>query len=116
MELMCEADSVMCFDIKQNPRNAMQLAVRVSALSLGSRRLLNVCMNFGVRARRSLSVQNPLPNELGPIGATAVLRLLVDKQGEVKLPVRIQVGHKYRAHKATECGSIKDILHRLSSC
>jgi hypothetical protein len=36
MELLCEADSVMCFDIKQNPRNVMQLAVRVSALSFGS--------------------------------------------------------------------------------
>jgi hypothetical protein len=61
-------------------------------------------MKFGVRARRSLSAQNPLPKELGPIGATPVLRWLVDKQGEVKLPLSIQVGDKSGAQKATECG------------
>jgi hypothetical protein len=111
VEALRKADYVVYFEIKKNPQNPKQMAIRASVFNLGRTEFKNFAMKFGATLGWGVRAQNPSSTTLEPIGGRPILQeLLVGGQGDAKLQMKIQISYLYGAQPITEGGVVKDIF------
>jgi hypothetical protein len=111
IEALRNPDYVLYFEIKKNPQNAKQMAIRVSAFNLGPTPFVNFAMRFGVPFGWKLQAQAPSATVLEPIGGRPILQqFLVIGESDVKLRMKTQISYLYGTQPITENGEINAIF------
>jgi hypothetical protein len=111
VEAMRRSDYVIYFEVKKNPQNVRQLAIRASVFNLGKLPFRNFAMKFGVPPGWRLQAQPPSGNVLEPVGGKPILQQIVlGGQGDAKLQMKTQLSYLYGSQPVTETGEINPIF------
>jgi hypothetical protein len=107
VEGLRKQDYVLFFEVRKNPGNLKQIAVRVSAFNLGKTSFSNFGMKFAVSGGWRLQAQPPSAVILEPIGGRPVTQqLMIMGQGEFLLQMRVQISYQYGSQPITEIGDV----------
>jgi hypothetical protein len=111
IEALRKSDYVMYFEIKKNPQNSKQIAVRVSVFNLGTIPFTNFNMRFGVPFGWRLQAQGPSSAVLEPIGGKPILQqIMLLGESDVKLRMKTQISYQYGTQPIVENGEIDPIF------
>ena len=77
VEALRKPDYVMYFEIRKNPQNQKQIAIRVSVFNLSSSQFTNFQMKFGVPVGWGLQAQAPSSTTLEPVGGKPIIQQLI---------------------------------------
>jgi hypothetical protein len=111
VEVLRRQDYVMYFEIKKNPQNPRQIAVRASVFNLGPTPFTNFAMRFGVPFGWKLQAQPPSGNILEPVGGRPITQqILLLGEADVKLRMKTQIAYQYGTQPITENGEINPIF------
>lgn len=111
VEALRKPDYVIYFEIKKNPKDERQMAIRASVFNLGSIALNRFGLKFGVSIGWNVNVQPPSNTTLQPIGSPPILQqLFVYTQGNSPLMMKVQISYFYGAQPINEVGEINKIF------
>lgn len=111
IEGLRKPDYVLYFEIRKNPANQKQVAIRVSVFNLGKVPLNNFQIKYGVPVGWYLQSQPATSKELEPIGNSPIFQqLMVATQTETPLMMKVQISYLYGSQPITEVDEIKPIF------
>lgn len=111
VEGLRKPDYVMYFEIRKNPANQKQIALRVSVFNLGKVPLNNFQIKFGVPVGWYLQSQPPSSKTLEPIGGQPIFQqLMVATQTDKPLMMKVQIFYLFGSQPITETGEINPIF------
>lgn len=100
-------DYIVYFEVRKNPQNKKQMAIRVSAFNLGNSPFNNFALKFGVPIGWSLQAQSPSSTVLEPVGgAPIVQQIMLSTQTDSPLMMKILVSYLYGSQPITENGNV----------
>ena len=112
IEALRKTDYVIYFEIRKNPQDPRQMAIRASIFGLGKSPLNNFSVKYGVPVGWLLKASAPSANKLEPVGgAPIVQQLLLSTQADIKLMMKVQVQYMYGSQPITEQGEINPIFN-----
>lgn len=111
IEGLRKPDYVLYFEIRKNPANQKQIALRVSVFNLGNVQLNNFQIKFGVPVGWYLQSQPPSSKTLEPIGGKPIFQqLMVATQTDTPLMMKVQIFYLFGSQPITETGEINPIF------
>ena len=111
VEAMRKSDYVMYFEIRKNPQNQKQIAIRVSVFNLSSTQFTNFQMKFGVPVGWGLQAQAPSSTTLEPVGGKPITQqIMVMTQTDVPLRMKTMISYQYGSQPVKENGEINPIF------
>lgn len=113
IEALRKPDYVIFFEIRKNPANPLQMAVRSSVFNLGTVQLTNFAIKYGVPVGWAVQAQQASGNVLEPIGGRPILQqLMVGPTQAMTTPLmmKTQITYIYGAQPITETGEINPIF------
>ncbi|OHT02345.1 Adaptin N terminal region family protein [Tritrichomonas foetus] len=111
IEGLRKPDYVIYFEIRKNPANPKQIALRASVFNLGTVALQNFQIKFGVPVGWFLKSQPPSDKNLEPIGGAPIFQqLMVMTQTNTPLMMKVQISYLYGTQPITETGEINPIF------
>ena len=104
---LVKPDYTVFFEIRKNPQNPKQIAIRASVFNTGSVALNNFVIKFGVPMGWYIQTQPASGTKLEPIGGPPILQqLMVYTQGDTPLMMKTQMTYVYGSQPITETGEI----------
>ncbi|OHT11707.1 Adaptin N terminal region family protein [Tritrichomonas foetus] len=108
---MEKADYIMYFEIRKNPTNPKQMAIRVSVFNLGPSPFTNFSMKFGVPVGWVLKAQAPSSNVLEPVGGAPITQqIMLSTQTTTPLMMKTLINYQYGSQPITENGEINQAI------
>lgn len=105
-------DFILYFEIRKNPQNQKQIALRVSVFSLINTPLTNFSMKFGVPNGWHLQTQNASSSTLESVGSRPILQqIMVYTDTDMPLFMKIQFTYNYGTQPVTEIGEVSNIFN-----
>ena len=107
VEALRKTDYVVYFEVRKNPQDQRQIAIRASIFGLGKTPLSNFGIKYGVPVGWQLKASAPNGNKLEPVGgAPIVQQLFLIGQSDARLQMKVQVQYLYGSQPITEVGEI----------
>ena len=107
IEAMVKSDYTVYFEIRKNPQNPKQMAIRASIFNTGSVALNNFVIKFGVPVGWYIQTQPASGSKLEPIGGPPIFQqLMVYTQGDTPLMMKTQMTYVYGSQPIVENGEI----------
>ena len=107
VKAMVKPDYTVFFEIRKNPQNPKQIAIRASVFNTGKVTLNNFVIKFGVPNGWFIQTQPASGNTLEPIGGRPILQqLMVYTQGDIPLMMKTHMSYVYGAQPIQENGDI----------
>ena len=107
VEAMVKSDYTVYFEIRKNPQNPKQMAIRASIFNTGSVVLNNFVIKFGVPVGWYIQTQPASGSKLEPIGGPPIFQqLMVYTQGDTPLMMKTQMTYVYGSQPIVENGEI----------
>jgi hypothetical protein len=111
VEALRTPEYVIYFEIKKNPQNVKQIAVRASVFNLRTQSLTNFSMKFAVPYGWKLQTQPPSSTRLDAIGGPPILQqMLLFGGSDTQLQMKAQISYQYGTQPITEGGVINPIF------
>jgi len=111
VEALRKPDYVIYFEIRKNPADPRQMAIRSSVYNLGNVALSNFVVKYGVPVGCAVQASTPSGNKLEPKGSNPIQQqLLVQGPIEGKLMMKVQITYMYGSQPITEMGEINPIF------
>ncbi|OHT16790.1 Adaptin N terminal region family protein [Tritrichomonas foetus] len=112
VEALRTPDYVIYFEIRKNPQNQKQIAIRASVFNLGNIALNNFSIKYGVPYGWMLQTQPPTATKLDPIGGKPIFQqLMVYTQTNTPLMMKTQINYVYGSQPIVENGEINPIFN-----
>ena len=104
-------DYVIYFEIRKNPQNPKQIALRASIFNLGTVPLNNFNVKYGVPMGWYLKSSPATGNVLSPIGGPPIFQqIMVATQTDTPLMMKVQISYNYGSQPIQETGQINPIF------
>lgn len=111
VEALRKPGYVVFFEIRKNPQNPKQIAIRASCFNLESMPLNNFALRFGVPTGWMIQTQAASGNVLEPLGGKPILQqLMVYTQTNTPLAMKAQITYLYGSQPITETADINPIF------
>jgi hypothetical protein len=111
VEALRKPDYVMYFEVRKNPQNLRQIAVRASFFNLGAVPLNRFAVKYGVPVGWNIQTQPATGSVLEPIGGAPIFQQFVlFTQGNVPLAMKAQISYVYGSQPIVETGEINSIF------
>ena len=102
-----KSDYIMFFEVRKNPANPKQMAIRVSVFSLISTPLTSFNMKFGVPIGWVLQAQVPSSTTLEPNGGRPITQqIMLSTQSNSPLMMKTMISYQYGSQPISENGEI----------
>ena len=107
VKAMEKPDYTVFFEIRKNPQNPKQMAIRASVFNTGSVPLNNFVIKFGVPNGWFIQTQPASGNKLEPLGGPPIFQqIMVYTQGDSPLMMKTHMTYVYGAQPIVENGDI----------
>ncbi|KAK8890091.1 AP-1 complex subunit gamma-1 [Tritrichomonas musculus] len=104
-------DYVIYFEIRKNPQNQKQIAIRASIFNLGSMPLNNFNIKYGVPYGWFIQTQSQSSTKLEPIGGMPILQqMMAYTQTDTILMMKTQISYIYGSQPIVENGEVAPIF------
>ena len=111
VEALRKPGYVIYFEIRKNPQNPKQIAIRASYFNLEATALKNFVVKFGVPNGWMIQLQQATGNVLDPVGGRPIMQqLMVYTQTDIPLAMKAQITYLYGAQPITETGDVNPIF------
>ena len=112
LEALRTPDYVIFFEIRKNPQNQKNIAIRASIFNLGKIALKNFGIKYGVPYGWMLQTQPPSSTTLEPIGGAPILQqIILLTQTDTPLMMKTQITYVYGSQPIVENGQINPIFN-----
>lgn len=100
-------DYIVYFEVRKNPQNKNQMAIRVSTFNLSNSPLNNFAMKFGVPVGWVLQAQQPSSNVLAPVGGAPIIQqIMLNTQSGTPLMMKILISYLYGSQPINETAEV----------
>lgn len=107
VEALRKTDYVIYFELRANPQNPKQLAIRASIFGLGNQTLSNFAVKYGVPIGWQLQAAQPSGNKLDPVGGNPIVQnIMLNNTGNSKLQMKVQIQYLYGSQPISEVGEV----------
>lgn len=106
-----KTDYIVYFEIRKNPANPKQIAIRVSTFNLGNSPFNNFAMKFGVPVGWVLQAQPPSSTVLEPVGGKPIIQqIMLNSQSNTPLMMKILISYLYGSQPISENAEVNQSI------